>query len=249
MISPPFLAEWVQRYDSLRRSVGAVASTNQVLEDRLHGVMGEVRALTEQIKTNEESSRIERLRQLSERKRSLEEQLGAREARRAEETRMGELVDANRRLLHQMRQTRFRLRYCDRCGARLVASAVNSRVLRCPACDVPRAVLESVSALQYYPEQHYPQQYYSQYSSEQYYPQQYYPQRYYPEQYYSYPSSGTEAQGDSGHSGTMHAGHAWHGMSIHENCAYCSQQLTQTSDPNVNYCPYCGKYQLHSHGR
>jgi hypothetical protein len=197
--------------------------------------MGEVRALAEQIKTNEENSRIEKLRQLSERKRSLEEQLGAHEARRAEEARMGELVDANRRLLDQVRQTRFKLRYCDRCGKRLVASAVNPKVLICSTCDVPRAVLESVSALQYYPEQYYPQQYYS--------------QRYYPEQYYSYPSSGMEARGDFGHAGTMHAGHAWHGMFIHENCAYCSQQLTQTSDPNLNYCPYCGKHQLHSHGR
>jgi hypothetical protein len=192
--------------------------------------MGEVRALTEQIKTDQESNRIERLRQLSERNRSLEEQLGALEARRTEETRMGELADANRRLPHQVRQTRFKLRYCDRCGKRLVASAVNPNLLICSACNMPRTVLESVSASQYYSEPYYPQQYYSQY---------------YPQQYYSYPSSGTEAQGEFERSGGMHAGNYWYGTFIHKNCVYCSQQLSQTSDPYVYYCPYCGKYQSH----
>ena len=72
MLFPPFPSEWVQRCDSLYRSIGVAASRNQVLEDRLHGVIGEVRALTEQIKMNRESSRIEALSQLSERNRFLE---------------------------------------------------------------------------------------------------------------------------------------------------------------------------------
>jgi len=122
----------------------------QAVQDQLKRSLMDVHASVEQAKAEDMSFRSNIQREFSDKIRSHEEQLekalrqvqelatqirADQQARRNEASRMDELVDANRRLVQQVRRLSLRRRYCDRCGRPLVATP-DPNVLACPVCGV-----------------------------------------------------------------------------------------------------------------
>jgi predicted Zn-ribbon and HTH transcriptional regulator len=229
--------ELVQRYENLDRTVGDLSVRNKALEDQLQKAIGDVKSVTGQLRSDEEARRSELERNVSQRNRLLEEELqkasfelkslksrveASEQAQRAEQSKVTQLVDVNRDLVQQVRKLNIKPRYCDKCGRPLVPTG-NSNVSLCPSCDLAWTTgAQSYALPQSYavpPEQN--QQWYGE-----------------------VPQSNGE---DYAHPGSMHAGRAWHGIFIHENCGFCGQTLQLTTDPSIVYCPYCERYQPHVH--
>jgi NADH pyrophosphatase NudC (nudix superfamily) len=231
LVSPPAPRELTQRYEDLHRNVGDLSRRNEVLEERLRRTTEEIKNLTEQLKAEGQAHRTDVEGERSQR-RVLEDRLQrtmlemrtltaqvreTEQARRREMLQVAQLTEANNRLLQEVKRFTRKPRYCDRCGGPLVATATPNVDL-CPVCD-----------------SHW----------------------YAVPQPYAYPIAqpgpewetviAPESEGDYTHPSAMHAGRAWHGIFIHENCSFCGQQLQLTTDPNVLYCPYCEKYQQHTH--
>jgi predicted RNA-binding Zn-ribbon protein involved in translation (DUF1610 family) len=232
MVSPPAPRELAKHYEDLHRDVGNLSHRNEELDERLRKAVEEIRGLTEQLKTEEQAHRTDVEGERSQRKvledrlqrtmaevRNLTAQVRETElAHRREMGRVAQLTEANSRLLQEVRRFTTRPRYCDRCGGGLVATA-NPNVDLCPVCDRQWYVVT-----QPYPAPAMP-------AVEGWPPT----------------AAAPESEGDYAHPWSLHAGRAWHGIFIHENCSFCGQQLQLTADPNILYCPYCGKYQSHIH--
>lgn len=229
-VSPPVPAEWLHQYESLRRNVGDLSNRNLALEERLQKAIGEVKTLTDQLKADEQLHKVEIDKELSQRNRALDEQL----AKAMAEVRA---LSAQIRVDEQARRTET-TKMAELVDAnRRLAQQVRQLTARPTYCDRcgrplistanPNVVLCPVCDLTWTVN---------------------------PQPYVVAPQSpqgwGAETgttEGDYSHPGSMHAGRAWHGIYIHENCGFCGQQLVQTSDPSVLYCPYCGRYQPHVH--
>lgn len=231
LVSPMAPRELAKRYDDLHLSVGDLSKRNQALEESLRKTTEEIRSITEQLRAEEQVHKTDIERELS-RRRSLEDQLQramtdlrnlttqvreGEEVYRRQTGKVAELAETNTRLIQEVKRMSKKPRYCDRCGERLVATA-NPNVDLCPVCDRPWYI----SA------------------------QPYAPPMMPAGQGWAVQVAGVGEE-DYSHPGSMHAGRSWHGIFIHENCGFCGQQLQLTDDPNVLYCPYCGKYQQHIH--
>jgi len=122
----------------------------QAVQDQLERSLVDVRASVEQLKAEDMSLRSNIQREFSDKIRSYEEQLAKalgqvqtlaaqiradQQARRTETSRIDELVEANRKLVQQVRRLSVTRRYCDRCGRPLVATS-DPNVLACPVCGV-----------------------------------------------------------------------------------------------------------------
>jgi len=122
----------------------------QAVQNRLEKGLVDVRASVEQLKAEDMSLRSNIQREFSDKIRSYEEELARaqsqiqaltaqiradQENRRTETSRIDELVQANRRLVQQVRRLSVARRYCDRCGRPLVATT-DPNVLACPVCGI-----------------------------------------------------------------------------------------------------------------
>lgn len=229
-VSPPVPAEVAQRYESLDRSLGELTDKSRALEDELKKGVGEAKAFAEQLRTDEQARRTEMQRELSDRYASLQDRLQkftgdlkdlAGKVEANEQARKAELEKVS----ELVQTNRDLLRQVRRLSGRpSYCERCGSRLI---ATSDPNVALCPVCNVSW----SLPVQ------------------TYYPPSDQAIPVSPGAAAWpqDYTHPYSVHAERLWHGIYIHENCAYCGQPLQQTTDPTVLYCPHCRKYQYHYH--